>query len=96
MQHILREKASVKHSTLYNEIQEVIKSGLLPPSIVEVIDVPRKVGNAAAHPLESEAGLIVPVEPWQAEWCLEVIEALFEHYFVAPARNAERLKRLGL
>ena len=96
LQHLLREKAGVKHSTLYKEIEEVVNSGLLPPTIVEIIDVPRKVGNAAAHPLEDDAGLIVPVETWQAEWCLEVIEELFDYYFVTPARTAERLKRLGL
>ena len=56
--------------------------------------MPRKVGNRAAHPTLSDAGLIVDVEPWEAEWCLEVIEALYDHVFVVPARNKERLERL--
>ncbi len=96
LQHLLREKAGVKQGRLIDEIKEVISSGALPTSIVDIIDIPRKMGNVAAHPLENDAGVIVPVEPWQAEWCLEVIEALFDHYFVTPARNAERIQRLCL
>ena len=96
LQHILREKASVKHGTLFSEIQEVINSNTLPAHITDILDVPRKLGNVAAHPMkESNSGTIVDVEPWEAEWCLEVIEALYDHYFVMPARNAERLRRLN-
>ena len=96
LQHILREKASVKHGTLFSEIQEVINSNTLPAHITDILDVPRKLGNVAAHPIkESNSGTIVDVEPWEAEWCLEVIEALYDHYFVMPARNAERLRRLN-
>ncbi len=95
LQHLLREKAKVKHGTIKSEIDAVVNSGSLPSSIVEVIDIVRKVGNAAAHPWENQAGLIVPVERWEAEWSLEVLEALFDHYFITPARNAERLHRLN-
>ena len=67
----------------------------LPSSIVDLLDVPRKVGNKAAHPALTYAGVIVDVEPWEAEWCLEIVEALFDHVFVLPAKNRERLERLG-
>ncbi len=39
--------------------------------------------------------MLVDVEPWEAEWCLEIVEALFDHVFVLPAKNRERLERLG-
>ena len=95
LQHILREKSGVKHGTLYSEIQEVINNNSLPSHIVEVLDVPRKMGNVAAHPMkEQDTGAIVNIEPWEAAWCLEVIEALYDYYFVMPSRNAERLQRL--
>lgn len=46
----------------------------------------RNIGNFAAHPLKSEkSGEISPVEPTEAEWSLDVLEALFEFYFVQPA-----------
>ena len=28
---------------------------------------------------------IIDVEPDEAEWCLEIIEELFEHFYVEPA-----------
>ena len=96
LQFILREKLGAEGGTLYKEIEWAIKSGNLPSSIVDLLDVPRKVGNRAVHPTLSDAGLIVDVEPWEAEWCLEVIEALYDHIFVLPARNQERLERLDL
>ena len=75
LQHILREKAGVQHSNLYNEIQEVLDSNSLPSDIADSIDLIRNVGNFAAHPTKSESsGQIVPVEPGEAEWCLDVIE----------------------
>ena len=32
----------------------------------------------------------MPVEPGEAEWCLEVIEMLFDFYFVRPADIQKR------
>lgn len=86
LQHILRKIAKVKPSNLDNEIQQVIDSGNLPSHIVEVIDAVRNIGNFAAHPLKSKkSGEILPVEPVEAEWNLDVLEALFDFYFVQPA-----------
>jgi hypothetical protein len=28
---------------------------------------------------------VIEVEPHEAEWCLEIIEELFEHFYVGPA-----------
>ena len=94
LQFILREKAGVEGRNLYEEIEQTKDLNILPTSVVELLDVPRKVGNVAAHPVEdSVTGLIVDVDLWEAEWCLEVIEALYDHFFVVPAKNAERLSR---
>jgi hypothetical protein len=54
------------------------------------------VGNFAAHPMKSKnSGEIVDVEDNEAEWLLEVLEELFEHYYVAPARAAGRRSALN-
>ena len=98
LQLILREKLGAPNSTLYKEIRWAVEKGGLPSSITDLtdlLDVPRTVGNRAAHPTLSDGGMIVDVEPWEAEWCLEVIEALYDHVFVIPARNEERLNRLN-
>lgn len=44
-----------------------------------------------AHPNTSSAtGHNLEVEPGEAEWTLDTLESLFEHYFIAPAKTAER------
>jgi hypothetical protein len=96
LQYILREKAGVKPSNLSSEIQEVIDRGDLPSHLAEVIDAVRNIGNFAAHPIKSEStGEILPVEPGEAEWNLDVLEALFDFYFVQPAIIAKKKEALN-
>jgi len=86
LQHILREKANISHGNLANEIQQAIDSKQLPSFLSESIDAIRNIGNFAAHPLKStSSGEVVPVESGEAEWNLDVIESLFDFYFVQPA-----------
>ena len=85
LQNLLREVARVKPSNLADEIQQVIDSGKLPSSLVDSIDAIRNVGNFAAHPMKSQrSGEILSVEPGEADWNLDVLEALFDFYFVQP------------
>jgi len=96
LQLLLREKASVKHGDLANEIQQVIDSNQLPSHLSESIDAIRNIGNFAAHPLKSKStGEIVPIEPGEAEWNLEVLEMLFDFYFVQPERTKKKRDELN-
>ena len=95
LQNILREKAKVKHSNLADEIQETLDKKLFPSYIAEVVDAVRNVGNFAVHPIKSKrTGEIIEVEPGEAELNLDVIEALFDFYFVQPAIIAKRKAEL--
>lgn len=96
LQHILREKAGVKHSDLAKEIDQIIAGKLLPSHLAEAIDAVRNIGNFATHPIKSTAsGEIVPVEPGEAEWNLDVIEGLFDFYFVQPELLKKRRSALN-
>ncbi|MBE0540820.1 MAG: DUF4145 domain-containing protein [Verrucomicrobia bacterium] len=96
LQHLLRSEAKVKHQDLFNEIQELINRGALPSHIAEGLDAVRNIGNFAAHPMKSQStGDIVPVEPGEAEWNLDVLESLFDFYFVAPAKTKARKDALN-
>ena len=95
LQLMLRKELQAEGRGLFKEIQWTIQHGNLPSSVIELLDVPRKVGNEAAHPTLSDAGLITDIEPWEAKWCLEIIESLYDQLFVLPAKNQERLGRLG-
>jgi hypothetical protein len=91
LQHVLREKAGVKHSSLAKEIDQVLDSGKLPSHLADAIDAIRNIGNFAAHPIKSTStGEILPVEPGEPEWNLDVLDGLFDFYFVQPVTLKER------
>jgi len=95
LQHILREKAVVKKSDLFDEIQEVLDSHELPSYLADNIDEVRKIGKYAAHPNKSKlTGEIVDVEPHEAEWNLDVLEGLFDFYFVQKDANDKKRELL--
>ena len=91
LQGLLRDKANVKKGNLYDEIEEATSSKTLPSDLTEALHHVRVIGNFAAHPEKSvNTGAIVGVEPGEAEWTLDVLESLFDFYFVRPAKLAER------
>ncbi|MBS0337125.1 MAG: DUF4145 domain-containing protein [Proteobacteria bacterium] len=96
LQHILREKAGVKRSDLAKEIEQVLSGNLLPSHLSEAIDAVRNIGNFAAHPIKStSSGEVVPVEPGEAEWNLDVLEGLFDFFFIQPELLKKRRAALN-
>lgn len=91
LQDVIREKAGIKKPTLDAEIQELINSGTTPSWLVENLDAVRVVGNFAAHPTKStNTGEVVDVEPGEAEFLLDVLEGLFDFYFIQPAKAKQQ------
>jgi hypothetical protein len=67
----------------------------LPRKLRETVDAIRNFGNFSAHPIDDKTTLqVIDVEPHEAEWCLETIEELFEHFYVGPA--AAKAKKAAL
>ena len=96
LQNILRDVAGIKPQDLSKEIDEVLASKQLPSQLAEGIDAVRHIGNFAAHPIKSKSsGEIVDVEPGEAEWQLDVLEGLFDHYFIAPAELKRKREALN-
>ena len=97
LQALLKDKAGTKKRDLADQIDEVIQSGNVPPHVQGELDAVRVIGNFAAHPTKSTAtGEIIDVEPGEAEWNLDVLESLFEFYFVQPALTASRTAALNV
>ena len=96
LQNILREKAGIKKGDLAAEIAETMSNGNLPTYLSESIDAIRNIGNFAAHPIKSSSsGTIVLVEPDEAEWLLDVLEALMDFYYVQPAALRAKREKLN-
>lgn len=93
LQNVLRETAKVKPGDLFNEIQEVLDSRTLPSHIAEGLDAVRVIGNFGTHPIKSKhTGEVLPVAPGEAEWNLDVLESLFDFYYVQPATRQRRTR----
>ncbi|MCW8138137.1 MAG: DUF4145 domain-containing protein [Planctomycetota bacterium] len=90
LQHVLHY-VGIKKKNLHDEIEAAIASPGFPPTVADLLHTIRQVGNVAAHPQkEQNTGLIVDVEQGEAELLLDVLEELFDHYFVKPARYAAK------
>jgi len=90
LQSVLKDAGKTKSKDLAKQIDEVLES--LPLYIAENLDAVRNIGNFAAHEQKSKSsGSILDVEPGEGEWNLDVLESLFDFYYVRP--EVERKKR---
>jgi hypothetical protein len=94
LQFILTRKGGATKRDLADQIDEVLHR--LPSELAHNVDAIRQIGNFAAHPMKSTtSGSIVDVEDGEAEWLLDVLEELFDYYYVAPAKAAARRTALN-
>jgi hypothetical protein len=95
LQNLIHDYFQIKERDLSAEIDKLIAKHVLGSELEDAIDAIRGYGNFAAHPIKStNSGEIVDVEPGEAEWCLDVLDDLFDYCFVAPARRAVRKAEL--
>jgi hypothetical protein len=94
LQAILREAGGANQKNLVDQIEHASKN--LPGYIIENIDAIRNIGNFAAHPTkDSASGEIVDVESGEAEWNLDVLDMLFDFYYVQPSLAHKRREALN-
>ncbi len=86
--------------TLNDEIKALkalVDAGRAPSGVteesLEAIDQIRGVGNIGAH-MEKDIDLIVDVDPNEAQVLIELVEMLFDEWYVARHRRQERLGRI--
>ena len=96
----LLEDQGYRQRNLADQIDAVLSEGdpnrILPSGLREIVDAVRNFGNFSAHRITDVTSLqLIDVDPQEAEWCLDIIEALFEHYYVNPAVNARKLSGLN-
>lgn len=67
-------------------LAETDASKAIPVALRDTIDGVRNFGNFSAHPITDQTTLqVIDVEPHEAEWCLDTIEEMFQHFYVQPA-----------
>lgn len=100
IQGMIRDFCKISKNRLIDEITELSKrleAGTAPSGVnsesVEAIDHVRSIGNIGAH-MEKDIDVIVDVDPGEAQALLELIEMLFEEWYVARNTRKENLAKL--
>jgi Domain of unknown function (DUF4145) len=66
----------------------------LPTGVHTIVDAIRQFGNFAAHKITDKTTLeVIDVESHEAEFCLDILDALFDHYYTRP-ETAKRQKEI--
>lgn len=93
LQNMLHSQG-IKKRDLNEEIDEAMTK--LPSHLSTAIDAIRTIGNFASHPIKYQnTGEIVEVEKGEAEWTLDVLEQLFDFYYVAPKKIKDKRDELN-
>jgi hypothetical protein len=100
LQTILHEHG-YKARDLAKEIElllnETDPQKMIPESLRMTVDAIRNFGNFSAHPVTDITTLqIIDVEPEEAEWCLETVEEMFQHFYVRPEQAKARKAALDV
>lgn len=91
LQNIIHNEAKIVKRNLKEEIEELTSKPGFPADLSEALDTLREFGNFGAHPINDvQTGSIIDVEPGEAEWMLDVLDMLFDFFFVKPAKLKQK------
>ena len=101
IQGMIRDFCGISKGSLFaeiNELKKIVDGDKAPKDIseesVEAIDHVRSIGNIGAH-MEKDINLNVPVEPEDAQVLIDLIESLFDEWYVARNKRKERFASLN-
>lgn len=102
IQGMIRDFCGISKARLVDEInalKSLAESDSLPrgvtPESIDAIDAVRKIGNIGAH-MEKDINLIVDVDPEEATTLIELIETLFDDWYIARQKRVDRFARVSL
>jgi hypothetical protein len=97
LQGMIRDFCGIAKNRLIDEIKELraqLDAGTAAQGVthegVDAIDAVRSVGNIGAH-MEKDVDLIVDIEPGEAQMLIELIELLFDEWYVQREKRMRRL-----
>jgi len=101
LQGMIRNFCGITKPTLKAEIEaldSLVQEGKEPrgvtPESVKAIDNVRGVGNIGAH-MEKDINLIVDIDPGEAQVLIELIETLFDEWYVARDERTKRFEKIA-
>lgn len=101
LQGMIRDFSGISKNKLVDEIDALRKAvhdgsadRSILPETVEAIDHVRGVGNIGAH-MEKDIDHIVPVDPGEAQALIDLVEMLFEEWYVAREKRKQKLAKIA-
>lgn len=95
LQAILNDKGYTGRD-LAKQIDSLLANPQTPSALRDTVDAVRNFGNFSAHPITEQTTLqVIDVDPNEAEWCLDIIEEMFDYFYARPAAVAERKAQLN-
>jgi hypothetical protein len=91
LQGMIRDFWGIKKARLIDEISALEEK--LDTETWEAIDAVRKIGNIGAH-MEKDINLIIDVDSDEARLLIELIETLFEEWYVARHERQQRMSKI--
>jgi hypothetical protein len=88
LQGMIRDFWKVTKPNLYEEINAIQEK--VDPAIWAAIDAVRKIGNIGAH-MEKDINLVIDVDPDEAQTLIQLIEVLFEEWYIARKQREDHL-----
>lgn len=102
LQGMIRDFCKIAKGTLAKEIETLkvqVEQGKGPKGVnndtLDAIDHVRRIGRIGAH-MEKDINLIIDVEPDEAQALINLIELLFEEWYVAKHEREKKLEKLGI
>jgi Domain of unknown function (DUF4145) len=100
LQGMIRDFCGIAKPTLFKEIEalrEQLDAGTAAKGVthesVDAIDSVRSVGNIGAH-MEKDVDLIIEIDPGEAQMLIDLIEMLFEEWYIERDKRARRLAEI--
>lgn len=101
LQGMIRDFCKITDKKTLNDeikaLEALVRGGQAPSGVteesVEAIDQVRGIGNIGAH-MEKNIDLIVDVDPNEAQVLIELVEMLFDEWYVARHQRLDRLESI--
>lgn len=91
LQGMIRDYWEIKDKTLYLEINRL--EDKVSAQVWDALNAIREIGNIGAH-MEQDINVIVDVEPDEAKILIELLEMLFEEWYIARHERTVKLSRI--
>ena len=100
IQGIIRDFCKIQKNSLYSEIEELknrVENNNAPENVlqdtVNALHHVRSIGNIGAH-MAKDVNLIIDIEPNEVQKLIELIELLFDEWYVHRHDRQQRLQEL--